>query len=269
MDIRPARVAGAFYPGETDKLTSVLDDLIDRDAKKKPAVALVSPHAGYIYSGNVAGALFSSTKLPRLFVLLGPSHSGIGEHFAIFRKGKWTTPLGDVPVDENLADLILSRTGRVREDPDSHRGEHALEVQVPFIQHLRPDCRIVPINNPYFARWPELEEVGRAVADAIRAVDEPVLIVASTDMSHQVSRETARRKDFLAIEAIRSLDARKLYEVVNRERISMCGFQATSAALAAAVRLGARRAELVDYRTSGDVTGDDEHVVGYAGIRIE
>lgn len=268
MEKREARVAGSFYPGDAEALRHALEGFIEPDRDKAEAIALVSPHAGYMYSGTVAGAVFSSVRLPERYVLLGPSHSGFGERFAIWSRGSWCTPLGEISIDEPLADLLLSETALLREDHDAHREEHSLEVQLPFIQYLRPGSRMVPISCPYFSVFADLEELGRALASVFRALGDRVLIVASTDMSHQVSRETAKTKDFMAIDAIRALDPRGLYDVVSRERISMCGFQATTAALAAAVNLGASRAELIRYRTSGDITGDHTRVVGYAGLRI-
>jgi hypothetical protein len=154
------------------------------------------------------------------------------------------------------------------EDDQAHEGEHSLEVQLPFLHYLNPDIAIVPISNTYFASLSDLEELGHAVAAGIRELEESVLIVASTDMSHQEQEDTAREKDFMAIDRIRALDPRGLYETVQREQISMCGFQATTAALTAALDLGAEKAELVAYRTSGDATGDYSSVVGYAGIRV-
>lgn len=261
-------VAGYFYPRQKDTLEDMLQSMVDKERKKQKAVCVVSPHAGYVYSGQVAGAVFSSVRLPSKLILLGPSHRPIQTHFAIMREGKWSTPLGDLNIATDLADHILQGSELISEDADAHMQEHSLEVQLPFIQFFNPGCEIVPISNTYFASLEELEELGKAVSAAVEEQDEAILIVASTDMSHQVSQETAEKKDFMAIERILDLDARGLYEVVKNEQISMCGFQATTAALFAAKDLGAQKAELIKYQTSGDVTGDYHSVVGYAGIRI-
>ena len=267
MTRKPA-VAGQFYPGTRDRLREAIAALTDPGAERKKAVAVVSPHAGYVYSGPVAGALFSSTSLPALVVILGPAHREIGPLFAIQAKGGWLTPLGESPVDTELASAVLERSADVEEDEQAHRGEHSLEVQLPFIQYFRPDAAIVPICVSHRAEFERLEALGRTLAEAVRAVGRETLIVASTDMSHYVGRRTAERMDMLAIRKVLDLDPSGLYDTVTREGISMCGFQPTAAALAAALGLGARGAELVRYQTSGDVSGDYAQVVGYAGIRI-
>jgi len=267
MNRSPA-VAGQFYPGRADELRSMVQQMVDPEAKKEKALAVVSPHAGFIYSGHVAGAVFSSVVLPERIVLLGPSHRDIQPLFAVSAGGAWRTPLGEVPVDSALARAILHRSPLLEEDEGAHAREHSLEVQIPFIQCLRPEFSIVPVCISYRAGYGELEELGLALAAGIKESREDVLIVASTDMSHYVSEKTAKRKDFMAIEKILALDARGLYDVVRKEDISMCGFQPATAAIIAAKELGAGKAELVRYQTSGDVSGDYDQVVGYAGLRI-
>jgi len=266
--VRRAAVAGYFYPKKAEELRSMIKGMVDLRAKKEKAWAVVSPHAGFVYSGPVAGAVYSSVFLPERFALLGPSHRGQRSVFGIVTKGAWQTPLGDVAVDTELAGALLRRSHLVRAEEGAHEGEHSLEVQLPFIQFLRPAFSICPICVSPTAGYADLEELGKAVAEAIRESGKDVLIVASTDMSHYVSQETARRKDFLAIERIRALDARGLYDVVRQEGISMCGFQPTTAAILAAKELGAGRADLIRYMTSGEVSGDFDQVVGYAGLRL-
>jgi AmmeMemoRadiSam system protein B len=267
MTRHPA-VAGYFYPGREQELLRLLGEMVDQEQESCEALAVISPHAGYMYSGLVAGAVFSSVKIPDRVILLGPDHRAATSNFAVAASGTWITPLGKVRIDSELAADILNRSAGAEEEPSAHAQEHSLEVQVPFLQYLNPEVSIVPISCTYFADFPQLQELGTALADTVRARSDPVLIVASTDMSHQVPQETARKKDFLAIDRILELDARGLYDVVQQERISMCGFQASTAALAAAVTLGAEQAELIKYQTSGDTTGDFASVVGYAGIRI-
>jgi len=265
---RKAAVAGQFYPGRSDELRRMLGKMVDPKARKEKALAVVSPHAGFVYSGLVAGAVFSSVELPDTFVILGPSHRPIRSLFALMSEGEWETPMGTIGIAAGLASAIQSAVKSARTDAAAHAAEHSLEVQLPFIQFFKTDFEIVPIAISYLAPFAELEELGAAVAEAIRSQEKDVLIIASTDMSHYISRDEARRKDDLAIQKIVALDPRGLFDIVSAEEISMCGFQPVTAALVAAKALGARRAELIRYATSGDVTGDDRQVVGYAGLRV-
>jgi len=265
---RKASVAGAFYPGSPTELRRMLGQMVEPGAKKEKALAVISPHAGYIYSGSVAGAVFSSVELPDTFVILAPSHRPIRSLFALMKDGDWETPLGMVPVASELAESIMAASKLVKDDPAAHAEEHSLEVQLPFIQYFKPRFSIVPINISYFASYQDLEALGKAVAAGIRNLNKDVLIVASTDMSHYISRDEAKKKDFLAIQKVLDLDPRGLFDIVKSEDISMCGFQPVTAVLIAAKELGAKKAELVRYATSGDRTGDYSEVVGYAGLRI-
>jgi AmmeMemoRadiSam system protein B len=264
---RPA-VAGYFYPKKAEELRTMIKGMVDPRAHKEKALAVVSPHAGLVYSGFVAGAVFSSVEIPARLIIMGPSHRGIRALFGIMTEGAWQTPLGEVPLDSSLAKAILERSRLVEEDAGGHAQEHSLEVQLPFVQYLRPDFSFVPICVSPMADYSDLRNLGAALAGAIRDSGGDTLMVASTDMSHYVSQETAKKKDFLAIEKVVALDAQGLYEVVRDEDISMCGFQPTTAAILAARELGARKAELVKYQTSGDASGDFDQVVGYAGLRI-
>jgi AmmeMemoRadiSam system protein B len=265
---RKAAVAGYFYPGNAGELRRLIGRMVDPAVRKEKAVAVVSPHAGYVYSGPVAGAVYSSVDLPERCVILAPSHRPIRPLFAIMDKGAWDTPLGPVPVDVNLASGIARRCRLVQVDDAAHAEEHSLEVQLPFLQYFRSDLAIVPVNVSSRVAYPDLEALGTAVAEAIREAGKDVLLVASTDMSHYISAAAARQKDFRAIDRIFALDPRGLVEVVFEEDISMCGVLPTAAVLIAAKALGATKAELIRYATSGDVTGDDREVVAYAGLKI-
>jgi MEMO1 family protein len=267
MKRKPA-VAGLFYPGNAADLKRMIGRMIDPRVAKVRAIAAVSPHAGYIYSGPVAGALFSSIEVPATVLVLGPSHRGIRPTAGIQRSGSWETPLGGVPIATDLADAIMSRSSLVEDDPAAHDEEHSIEVQIPFLQYLRSDLAFVPLILSHKAGEKDLLDLGKALAGAVAALGRDVLIVASTDMSHYVSREVAREKDGRAIDRVLALDAAGLLRTVVSEDISMCGFQPVAAAVAAAKSLGATRAEVVRYATSGDTTGDNREVVGYAGIRI-
>jgi AmmeMemoRadiSam system protein B len=265
---RKAFVAGQFYPGSRERLRETIAGFAVPDGVRKKAIAVVSPHAGYVYSGPVAGAVFSTTVLPAVFVILGPGHREIDSLFAIQARGSWQTPLGESPIEADLASRIIAGCPLVEENEEAHLGEHSLEVQLPFIQYFREDAAIVPICVSHEAGYGELETLGRALADAVRGFGRETLVVASTDMSHYVSQKTAEKKDMLAVRKVLDLDPAGLFETVTAERITMCGFQPTTAALVAALGLGASGAELVRYQTSGDTSGDYAQVVGYAGIRI-
>ncbi len=266
--VRKPAVAGYFYPRTASALKALLGKMVDPAAKKEKARAVVSPHAGFVYSGYVAGAVYSSVVLPERFVILGPSHRGQRSLFGIMNQGSWETPLGEVPIDASIADALAGSSSLIKVEEGAHEDEHSLEVQLPFLQYLGTQISIVPLSVSPAADFEALEELGQALAAAVRQSEKDVLLVASTDMSHYVSQETARAKDALAIERIQALDARGLYDVVNRESISMCGFQPTAAAVLAARELGASRADLIRYATSGEASGDYEQVVGYAGLRI-
>jgi AmmeMemoRadiSam system protein B len=265
---RKAAVAGYFYPGSGHALRAMIERMVDPHVPKQRAISVISPHAGFEYSGPVAGAVFSSVELPETFVILGPSHRGIRSKFGIMAEGSWETPLGNVPIETHLAASLKESLALIADDLLGHAQEHSLEVQVPFIQYFKESFSLVPICISPHVSFKELEDLGRAIASAIQKFSRDVLIVASTDMSHYVSQEEAREKDFLAINRVLALDAKGLHDTVRKEDISMCGFQPTTAAIIAAKELGASRAELIKYQTSGDRTGNYREVVGYAGIRI-
>lgn len=267
MKRHPA-VAGYFYPGRAQELREMIEGFLPASRQSEKALAVVSPHAGYIYSGKVAAAVYASVKIPEAVVILGPSHRGIRPLFAVQANGIWQTPLGEVKVDSQLARELQAACALVEDDPRAHLLEHSLEVQVPFLQYFQPKIAIVPVCVSHEADLASLEELGKALAAVVSQAKKEVLLVASTDMSHYVSQEEAERKDFLAIKKVQELDFRGLYEVVLEENISMCGFQPTTAVLVASRELGATKAELILYQTSGDVTGDRLEVVGYAGCRI-
>jgi hypothetical protein len=265
--LRKPAVAGRFYPGVPERLRAELGALWPSAAKAGRAIGVVAPHAGYAYSGRVAAAVYAQVARPDTVVVLGPNHSGMGARAAIMTSGQWETPLGPVPVDAELGRAILAGAGGIREDSLGHLREHSIEVQLPFLQYAAGPFRFVPIcllGHDYAV----CQEVGQAVARAVMASGKPVLLVASTDMSHYVSRGEATRKDRLALEAILALDPAGLHRVVREEGISMCGFHPTTAMLIAATALGATRAELVVYTDSGEVTRTFEQVVGYAGLVI-
>jgi len=265
---RKPAVGGYFYPGREDALRKMVEGMVETESEKEKAVCVVSPHAGFEYSGPVAGAVFSSVRLPDKFVILGPSHRPIQSRVAIMKQGIWETPLGNVRIDSSLAELMMSQSQLITEDEIAHVHEHSLEVQLPFIQYFRADAAIVPVCLSYHISFEELEDLGKSIARGIKDYNKDVLIVASTDMSHYVDQSVAKEKDFLAIDKILELDAKGLHDIVESENISMCGFQPTTSAIVASKELGAEKASLIKYQTSGDRTGNFSEVVGYAGIRI-
>lgn len=266
--IRRAAVAGHFYEGTKERLRSQVEDLMDKEAAKERVIGVVAPHAGYLYSGKVAGALYSQIEFPETFVILGPNHTGLGAGAAIMSYGSWETPLGEVRIDSDLARAIMGHSQTLEEDHLGHLKEHSIEVQLPFLQHFGRTFQFVPICL-FSHEYAVCQDVGGAVADGIKESGKSVVVVASTDMSHYVPQETAKEKDMMAVEAILALDPDRLYQTVRRERISMCGFHPTTAALVAVKELGATEAELVRYMTSGDTTKDYRSVVGYAGVLIK
>jgi AmmeMemoRadiSam system protein B len=267
--IRPPAVAGRFYPSDPARLSQDLDSLLATAVppSKIRAQACVVPHAGYKYSGHVAGAVYSRMEIPLRVILVGPRHFPRGAPFAIVSGGAWKTPLGLAPVDHLLAEKMKRACPLVREDSVAHEAEHSLEVQLPFLQRLAPSFTFVPIVIGS-SQYADLEALGVAIADVIRSEPEPILLVASSDMNHYESEEVTRAKDRKAIDRVLALDPRGLFDTVRNEEISMCGYGATVAMLTAVGRIGAAHGELVRYSTSGEITGEFEEVVGYAGIII-
>lgn len=225
------------------------------------------PHAGYMYSGATAGAVFSELEIPASCIIVCPNHTGRGHALAIMTEGEWRTPLGAVAIDSALAEKLMQNFPALTEDSAAHHSEHAIEVELPFLQMARPGARFVPIAVGT-AQLMLLQPLGEAIAAAVKQTKEKVLIIASSDMNHYEDDATTRVKDRKAIEKILALDAPGLYDTVINESISMCGFGPAIAMLTAARRLGATKAELVKYATSADESGDYGRVVGYAGIIV-
>jgi AmmeMemoRadiSam system protein B len=262
---RMPAVSGQFYPGTASGLSRSLLELTREVKERSPAIGVVAPHAGYAYSGAVAGELFSSIQIPGRAVVFCPNHTGIGEDAAIMSHGAWRMPWGDVPIDEELAARLENACPLLREDASAHSREHSIEVQLPFLHRFRPDVRIVPVALGRLS-LEECRELGENVADAIAGDAERPLLVASSDMSHYVPDAVARTKDRMAIDRMLALDPEGLYRTVRSERISMCGVLPTTVVLFAARRLGATSARLIRYATSGDVSREFGQVVGYAGL---
>lgn len=265
MQRQPA-VAGQFYPGSEDKLRSTLSRLIAENRSPQQVKGVISPHAGYVYSGAIAGKLFSQVAIPATVLIIGPNHHGTGAA-ALYPDGEWLTPLGAVAINSRLNSLLLRHTPYIQSDTAAHQLEHSLEVQLPFIQYLRPDVTISAICLGH-GDYAQLRDIGHGIAAAISEYGEEVLIVASSDMTHYESAVSARLKDEIALERALALDGKGLLDVCHSRRITMCGVVPATVMIEAALQLGATKAELVAYGTSGDVTGDDLQVVGYAAVTV-
>ncbi len=262
--IRQTVCAGTWYPTSKEEI----EKFLDLSEKKTEAISCVCPHAGWMYSGKVAGAVYSRLVPYNTYVIIGPNHTGFGPSASIYDKGAWQMPLGKIEIDTELSDEILKNSEFLKPDTQAHLKEHCLEVQLPFVQYFSPSAKIVPIiimSNEFEV----VKDVAFSVSNAIKNFkNKKILIVASTDMTHYESQEYAKKQDKLAIDKILSLDAEALVKTVLQRGISMCGVFPTACVILASKSLGAKNVELVKYSTSGDVTGDYDAVVGYAGLII-
>jgi MEMO1 family protein len=265
--LRMSAVAGRFYPSDAAELTALVREYTNIDNRSEPtrAIACLVPHAGYLYSGHVAGAVLGSVTLPKRIVILGVRHYPRGEKAAILSSGAWRTPLGDAEIDEELAAAVKAACPSLREDAVAHSAEHSLEVQLPFLQVLAPGCKFVPIALGT-VHFEELVAIGEGLGTALGHAGEEILLLTTSDLNHYENDAITRVKDRKAIEQMRALDARGLYDTCRDEAISMCGLGPAVAMITAVRKMGGEKAELVRYATSGDVSGDYAAVVGYAGM---
>ena len=269
--IRNPAVAGQFYSGSKESLIKEVGKLIlASPEKKEDAIGVISPHAGYAYSGSVAGATLSSIKPKPIYVIMGPNHTGLGSPFSLSTSDLWATPLGNVTINKTLAEKILKNCSEITKDEFAHIQEHSIEVQLPILQILQENFTIVPIViSP--GKIEQYRKIGQAIAKSIKELklEKDVTIIASSDMTHYESQNSAQEKDSRAIDAILKLDEEALMERIEKFDITMCGYAPAAIMIAAAKSLGAKKAKLIKYQTSADVTGDYSSVVGYAGIVIE
>ena len=265
--LRLPAVAGRFYPSDPAELTALVHRYAKADSQTAPVRvrACLVPHAGYVYSGHVAGAVFARIALPKRILVLGVRHYPRGESAAILSSGAWRTPLGDTPIDEALAGALRKACPLLREDSVAHSAEHSLEVQLPFLQVLVPGFTFVPVALGT-VRFEDLVSVGEAIARVLETAKEDVLLLTTSDLNHYEDDSTTRVKDHKAIEQLLARNARGLYGVCRNEDISMCGLGPAVAMLTALNALGVQKSELVKYATSADVSGDRDEVVGYAGM---
>jgi len=265
--LRLPAVAGRFYPSDPAELRALVHKYAKADAQTAPARvrACLVPHAGYVYSGHVAGAVFARITLPKRILILGVRHYPRGEPAAILTSGAWRTPLGDAPIDESLAGALRKACPLLAEDSVAHSAEHSIEVQLPFLQLLAPDFSFVPVALGT-ARFENLVTVGEAIARVLETAKEDVLLLTTSDLNHYEDDATTRLKDRKAIDQLLARDARGLYDTCRNEDISMCGLGPAAAMLTALNALGAKKSDLVKYATSADVSGDRDSAVGYAGM---
>lgn len=263
-DVRNAAVAGYFYPGNAEKIASEARRLVPA-AGTRTALAVVSPHAGWKYSGALAGQLFSTVAVPRRVIVLCPNHTGQGARAALWNRGIWRLPGMEIPIDEPMCARLLQEGRLLEPDREAHEEEHAIEVLLPLLHAAQPQLRITPAVLA-LRRFDECVELGHAVARAVRAEGGGALIVASSDMSHFLPDAETRAIDRLAIEPMERLDPDGLFDAVERNQITMCGHIPATVAMVAARELGGRSAELLGYATSADAGGGAERVVGYAAV---
>lgn len=268
--IRKPIVAGKFYPANPEILKKQLSSFAEKEGIKENGLACILPHAGYIYSGKVAFQTAASVEIKENIILLGPNHTGLGSLFSIVSEGVWQTPLGEVEINTQIANRLKKECPLIKEDDSANIGEHSLEVQLPIFQFLYDKkFSIVPL-----VLMPSNKTAYEKIADALYKtivgldIKNKTLIIASSDMTHYESFDSATKKDDLAIEAIKNLDEDLLMKRIEKYNISMCGYVPVVITLILAKKLGAKEAKLIKYRTSGQASGDFDSVVGYAGITI-
>lgn len=269
FDQRRPAVAGRFYPGDGRAMERAVAAHLRAAPRAETAAAarvVIAPHAGWMFSGDIAGCTYARVVVPDRVIIACPNHTGLGSRRSIWSRGSWALPGGTVPVDEQLADALIQHA-RLEPDTDAHLHEHAIEVQLPFLLARNPNVRIAPIVLGG-SDWPQCEALGKGVARAIAASETEVLLVASTDMSHYVPARVADELDHAALDRVRALDPEGLMRVVRERDISMCGYIPTAVCLVAALEAGATKAELIRYGNSGERSGDYERVVGYAGVVV-
>jgi len=266
---RQPAVAGRFYPAEPARLEKDVERYLSvpDDVSKEPAIGIVGPHAGYMFSGATAGHTWARVTPPESAIILGPNHTGLGPSLSIWSEGHWLMPMGKAPIAETLAERIVGSVSGLAEEPLAHLREHGIEVHIPFLQAVSPNANFVPIVCGFDDRQ-KCRQIGHALASIIQDSDEDTLLVASTDMSHFISASKAHELDHEAIQHIVDLDPDGLYKTVRSKGITMCGVIPTTIVLDAAIQLGAQSVEFVEYTHSGMVTGDNQSVVGYAGLVI-
>lgn len=261
---RPPAIAGLFYPDNPDALQQMVSELTP-EKEARPALAVMAPHAGFVYSGRVAGATLAEVEIPQTVLILSPKHTRLGAHTAINTEGCWSLPGSNIAINEPLAAHLLSLLPGLSVDDAAFQKEHGVEVLLPFLQHRRPDVTFVPIVFGYRS-FEDCQTFGQALGKALQEWDEPVLLVISSDMNHFDDEVTTQQKDHAALEQVLSLNPKALFEVCQTQDISMCGVVPATIVLYALQPLGCNHARLVEHTTSAAVSGNTQRVVGYAGV---
>lgn len=259
-------VSGRFYPADKAELAAQLDSFFEEVPAKAKVFGIVAPHAGYMYSGKVAGAVWCRIEVPDTVIIIGPNHSGLGAQIAVYPEGHWETPLGKVAVDAETAEKIITNSQYATPDAVAHSNEHSIEVQLPFIQKVNPNAKIVPIAMGNYSH--------EAINDLIESIDKAIqgkdaLFVASSDFSHYEPEYTAKARDKMAIEEIKKLDWLELFSIVIQKEISMCGLGPIAVVIGLSKLRGAQAGKLVAYSNSGVMSRDFSNVVTYAGIALK
>lgn len=260
MVTREATVAGAFYPGKKEKLTEQIEGFFKKMPKEKKTKCVVAPHAGYEYSGQTAAFSYNALKESKTFILLGPSHTGLGPNISISDAEEWTTPLGKLPVDAKLREKLVEKLG-IETDDTAHIQEHSIEVQLPFLQFLFKGFSILPITIMEH-RLQELTKLGKALAE----LPDNASIIASGDFTHHQPLETAKEKDLGAIEKVKELDTEGFYNEVVGKNLSICGLAPITVLMQYCKLKNFKEGKLFHYDTSATASGDSSSVVGYAAI---
>ncbi|MFB5603133.1 MAG: MEMO1 family protein [Candidatus Nitrosomaritimum aestuariumsis] len=273
MQIRTPAVAGMFYPGEKNKLTKLIQDCFthpfgpeeNSEKKQSKIFGVICPHAGFVYSGPIAcNSIRSiSSESPELFIIVGPNHWGIGRSVATMKDCKWETPLGSVEVDSESAEEICKLSQFIESDFFSHTREHSLEVQIPILQQTFSNFKILSIS--LINQSKEIAyDVGLAMSKIAKKKN--TIIIGSSDFTHYEPNDFAHEQDMALIEPILEMDVEKFYNVLQKRKVTACGYGAIASTMIACKELGATKGELLRYATSGDVTGDTSSVVGYGSI---
>ena len=281
MKVRRPTQAGAFYAGDAEALRKQIETcfLHDFGPKKRPevnkngvreVVGLVCPHAGYMYSGAVAANAYyelAQDGKPDIIVILGPNHTGYGSALALMNDGVWCTPLGDVEIDAETANLIVKKTCIVNIDDAAHLFEHSIEVQLPFLQYLYgSEFKFVPVCFK-IQDLSSAIEVGKALTKVLTSKN--AVVIASSDMTHYEPQRNAAAKDMAALEAVEAMDEKRFYSIIETQNVTACGYGPIATVITAAKGLGAKEAKLLCYKSSGDITGDYSGVVGYAAVSFK
>ena len=280
LNLRKPAVAGSFYAGDSKSLNKQIENCFLHEIgpgeiplvnpeRQNNIIGLLSPHAGYMYSGPVAANGFYKIALdgkPDTIIILGPNHRGFGEDISIMAEGKWETPLGELEIDIDIAEKILKNSKIIRNDKKAHQFEHSIEVQLPFIQYIfGKNIKFVPICMTRQDINTDIE-IAQSICSSV--ADKDVLIVASSDFTHYEPQESAINMDKQAINAILNFNPKRLYDMIYQQNLSMCGPGPITVMLNICEILGAKKAELLKYATSGDITGMYDQVVGYASLIV-